>query len=116
MLFEIERTTVLGRPALRVRGELDIATSPQLSEAVDAVLAIEPRSMVVDLTDTSFLDSSGARQLAWSARRATRSGVRLQVVCPRVNRPVRLVIDLLELEALVPIVEAPSLTEGEASP
>jgi anti-sigma B factor antagonist len=116
LLFEIERTTVLGRPALRVRGELDIATSPQLAEAVDAVLAIEPRSMLVDLTETSFMDSSGARQLAWSARRATRGGVRLQVVCPRDNRPVRLVIDLLELQALVPIVEAPSLTEGEVGP
>ena len=116
LLFEIERTTVLGRPALRVRGELDIATSPQLAEAVDAVLAIEPRSMLVDLTETTFMDSSGARQLAWSARRATRSGVRLQVVYPRDNRPVRLVVDLLELQALVPIVEAPSLTEGEVGP
>jgi anti-sigma B factor antagonist len=62
------------------------------------------------------MDSSGARQLAWSSRRATRSGVRLQVVCPRDNRPVRLVVDLLELQALVPIVEAPSLTEGEVGP
>jgi anti-anti-sigma factor len=116
LLFEIERTTVLGRPALRVRGELDIATAPQLAEAVDAVLATEPRSMVVDLTDTAFLDSSGARQLAWSARRATRGGVHLQVVCPRANRPVRMVIDLLELQALVPIVEAAGLTEGEVGP
>jgi hypothetical protein len=29
---------------------------------------------------------------------------------------VRLVVDLLELQALVPIVEAPSLTEGEVGP
>jgi anti-sigma B factor antagonist len=116
LLFEIERTTVLGRPALRVRGELDLATAPQLAEAVDAVLATAPRSMVLDLTDTSFMDSSGARQLAWSARRSTRGGVRLQVVCPRGNRSVRLVIDLLELQALVPIVEAATLTEGEVGP
>ncbi|MGY1592313.1 STAS domain-containing protein [Geodermatophilus sp. SYSU D00708] len=116
LLFEIERTTVLGRPALGVRGELDLATAPQLAEAVDAVLAAGPRSMVVDLTGTTFMDSSGARQLAWSARRATRAGVRLQVVCPRANRPVRLVIDLLELETLVPIVETASLTEGEVGP
>src|SRR3954453_4988880 len=116
LLFEIERTTVLGRPALRVRGELDLATPPQLAEAVDAVLATAPRSMVLDLTDTSFMDSSGARQLAWSARRSTRGGVWLQVVCPRGNRSVRLVIDLLELQALVPIVEAATLTEGEVGP
>jgi hypothetical protein len=38
------------------------------------------------------------------------------VVCPRANRPVRLVVDLLELRALVPIVESPSLMDGEVRP
>jgi hypothetical protein len=38
------------------------------------------------------------------------------VVCPRTNGPVRLVVDLLELGALVPIVESPSLMDGEVRP
>ena len=116
MLFEVERATVLGRPALRVRGELDIATAPQLAQEADSVLSLTPSSLVVDLTDTTFLDSSGARQLARIARRAAADGVSLQVVCPAANRPVRLVIDLLELQALVPIVESADLTEGEVGP
>ncbi len=116
MLFEIERTTVLGRPAVRVRGELDLATAPQLAEAVDAQLATRPRALVIDLTDTTFMDSSGARQLARSARLAGSSGVALEVVCPRENRPVRLIVDLLELQALVPIVETASVLEGEVGP
>ena len=33
-------------------------------------------------------------------------GVALQVVCPRKNSAVRLVIDLLELRAVVPVLEA----------
>jgi anti-anti-sigma factor len=116
VLFEIERTTVAGRPALSVRGELDIATVPELAEAVESQLSQGPRSLVVDLTGTTFLDSSGARQLAVTARRAAAAGVALQVVCPRDNRPVRLVIDLLELESLVPIVESAGRFEGEARP
>ena len=116
MEFDVERTTVLGRPALRVRGELDIATAPRLAEAVESQLSQQSQSLVVDLTDTTFLDSSGARTLVAAARRAAAAGVSLEVVCPRANRPVRLVVDLLELRALVPIVEAPGLTEEEVGP
>ncbi len=116
MQFEVERTTVLGRPALSVRGELDLATAPRLAEAFASQLSQQPQSLVVDLTDTTFLDSSGARQLARIARGAADQGVALQVVCPRANRPVRLVVDLLELQAVVPIVESPSLTENEVGP
>ena len=116
MQFSVERTTALGRPSLRVRGELDIATAPQLTEAAESQLSQGPHGLVVDLTDTTFLDSSGARSLALVARRAADAGVALQVVCPRDNRPVRLVVDLLELQALVPIVESADLTEGEVGP
>src|SRR3712207_3864973 len=37
--FAVHRAAGHGRPALRVRGELDIATVPQLAEYVDAELA-----------------------------------------------------------------------------
>ena len=116
MQFDVERTTVLGRPALSVRGELDLATVPRLAEAAESQLSQQPQSLVVDLTDTTFLDSSGARELVRVARRAAAAGVALEVVCPRANRPVRLVVDLLELRAVVPIVESPSLTGNEIGP
>jgi anti-sigma B factor antagonist len=105
VLFEVERATVLGRPALRVRGDLDLEASPHLAEAVESLLATGPAAMVVDLTGTTFLDSSGARQLVRTARRADADGVALQVVCPADNHPVRLVIDLLDLHLVVPVVE-----------
>jgi anti-anti-sigma factor len=111
--FAVHRAAGHGRPALRVRGELDIATAPQLAQFVDAELAEGPRSLVIDLTDTTFMDSSGARQLVRSARQAAATSTSLQVVCPRENKAVRLVIDLLELQRLVPVVESASLTDGE---
>ncbi|WP_409330785.1 STAS domain-containing protein [Trujillonella humicola] len=113
MQFEVQRTLVKGRPALRVRGELDIATAPQLGSAVADVLASGATSLVVDLGDTTFLDSSGARQLIRTAKHCGDVGVGLQVVCPAGNRPVRLVIDLLELHRAVPIVEQAGLAGGE---
>ncbi|MGY1746776.1 STAS domain-containing protein [Blastococcus sp. SYSU D00695] len=112
MLFEVQRTSVRGRPALEVRGELDIATSPQLGAAVADVLQDGATSLVVDLGPTTFLDSSGARQLTRTARHCRDLGVELQVVCPADNRPVRLVLDLLELHLAVPIVEKASRAGG----
>jgi anti-anti-sigma factor len=110
--FEVQRGVVHGRPALRVRGELDIATSPQLGSAVADVLGSGATSLVVDLSETTFLDSSGARQLSRTARHCGDVGVALQVVCPADNRPVRLVLDLLELHRVVPIVEQAGLAGG----
>ncbi len=113
MLFDVERTTVAGRPGLTVRGELDIATSPRLAEAVDAVLASAPDAFVVDLTPTAFMDSSGARELARTAKKAAAAGVTLHVLAPRTNRAVRLTLDLLELGSVMPIVaSAIEITSG----
>jgi anti-anti-sigma factor len=121
VLFEIERTTVFDTPVLRAVGELDLATAPVLITAANEELVLEPASLVVDLTPTTFLDSSGARTLVQLARRAAEHGVALQVVCPRTNTAVRLVIDLLELRSVVPVVESvpgrpAGLVGGEDAP
>jgi anti-sigma B factor antagonist len=108
VLFDVERTTVSGRPTLTVRGELDLATAPELASALDAQLATGAGALVLDLTPTVFLDSSGARALMQASRKCVAAGVELHVICPRSNAPVRLVIDLLELERAIPIVESPS--------
>ena len=104
VLFDVERTTVGGRPGLTVRGELDIATAPILAAAVDAHLASAPPALVVDLTPTVFMDSSGARELVHITRKAASAGVPLHVLAPKSNGAVRLTIDLLELGTVVPVV------------
>ena len=104
MLFDVERATVAGRPALTVRGELDLSTAPRLDTAVGEALEAPGGSLVIDLTHTTFLDSSGARTLLAVARKADAAGVPLFVLAPRTNGPVRLTIDLLDLGAFVPLV------------
>ena len=119
MLFDVDRTTLAGRPALTVRGELDLATAPELAAAVDAQLAAAPSALVIDLTDTYFMDSSGARELVRISRLVAAQGVVLHVVVPHRNGPVRLTVDLLELSAVVPIVESASeiaFSERDARP
>jgi anti-anti-sigma factor len=102
--FDVARSTIAGRSALTVRGELDLSTAPHLEAAVEEDLAAPGHDLVVDLTHTTFLDSSGARTLLRVAKMADTAGVRLYVLAPRSNGPVRLTIDLLDLGAAVPLV------------
>jgi anti-sigma B factor antagonist len=108
VLFAVERTTVAGRPGLTVRGDLDIATAPQFGQAVDALIEAGLDGVIVDLTPTTFLDSSGARALMRISRKAAAAGVQLHVVAPRSNGAVRLTVDLLDLGQIVPIVTSMS--------
>ena len=110
--FEVVPTTLHGQETLHVRGDLDIVTAPELATAVTAALAGSPETLSIDLTDTTFLDSSGARQLVLSARRAGAAGTTVQLVCPRRNTAVWLVIDLLELGQAVPVVD-PTVPEAD---
>jgi len=102
--FDVERATVAGRPALTVRGELDLSTAPRLDTAVEEALTRSGTALVVDLTHCTFLDSSGARTLLAVARKAEAAAVALFVLAPRTNGPVRLTVDLLDLGAFVPLV------------
>ena len=106
MLFALEPVVVRGVPVVQVSGELDIATAPQLDEAVGAALAARPPLVVLDLSAATFLDSSGARTLALSGKRAAGEGSRLEVVCPQDNTVVRRVMGFLQLESVVPVRES----------
>jgi anti-anti-sigma factor len=114
--FEVQPAQASGHPVLRVQGELDMITAPALEEAVTAALGQSPPLLVLDLSPTTFLDSSGARQIARSARQAGRDGVAVQVVCPKANRTVRLVLDLLDLQALVPVLDSVDEVSAEPRP
>jgi anti-anti-sigma factor len=106
VLFDVRQEQVGGHRVLHIEGELDMVTAPRLQEAVTAALAGFPRLLVLDLTPTTFLDSSGARAVARSAREAMREGAAVRVVCPKGHRTVRLVVDLLELQTLVPVLDS----------
>lgn len=62
---------------LRVKGELDLSTTPQLSAAIDA--APGATTVTLDLSGVSFIDSSALRVLVLSGRALTESQRTLQI-------------------------------------
>jgi anti-anti-sigma factor len=66
----------------RVSGELDIASLPRLQDAVEELLAGSVSRLAIDLSEVTFVDSSGLRQLIVLASRAEQEGWALSLVPP----------------------------------
>jgi anti-anti-sigma factor len=101
--------TPVERPSdcvLQVSGELDIATVAVLRDAVGKALAEGPRALLVDLTTTCFIDSTGCRELVRTARAGAAAGIAVEVVAPPGNWRVRRVVDFVQLSAIVPVHDA----------
>lgn len=72
---------------ITIRGDLDVATAPVAGRVV-AEHAHPGGTIVLDLGDVEFMDSSGLRVLLLAANRASREGgsVRLRALTPAVER------------------------------
>ena len=70
------------------RGELDVATADQLATTLDPIMSGGASLVVLDLSDVSFLDSSGLRTIVRCATSLEEGGGRLIVdgVSPAVSR------------------------------
>ena len=83
------------RTLIRARGEVDVVTAQKLARRLDTIVRSGRGDVVVDLSDTEFLDSAGLHVLLKAQRRLTRRARALRVVCPA--GPVRSVIELARL-------------------
>lgn len=77
---------------IAIDGELDIATAPQLRDALGDAIRYGREHVVVDLSGVVFVDSMGLAALLNGLRRLTRADARLSIVAthPDVLRTFRL--------------------------
>jgi anti-sigma B factor antagonist len=66
---------------LSVTGEVDLFTAPEFKQRVMAPIAAGSEHVVVDLTGTTFIDSSSLGVLIGAHRRMKARGGRLVVAC-----------------------------------
>jgi anti-sigma B factor antagonist len=72
-----------GTPVVCVLGEVDLATAPELEQALVGVGDDRTGAVIVDLTGCTFLDCSGLRALVATRGRLERSNRRLGLVLPK---------------------------------
>ena len=86
------------------RGELDLATAPELERAVFAALEGEGR-VVIDLRDLEFMDSSGVRVLIAAHAKAGVGGERLTLVRPPPGGAVDRILEIAGVEQALRMVD-----------
>jgi anti-anti-sigma factor len=86
-------------------GELDIATTPELEQALADATADAVAEIVLDLRELTFMDSTGLRALAQANSRAGESGIALSII--RGPRQIERVLEISGLGAMLPLVDPP---------
>jgi anti-sigma B factor antagonist len=88
---------------VHVAGELDMPSAASLQSHLDQVLATQTERLIIDLSQVSFLGSTGLTVLANTKTAATKQGTRLQLrsVSSAAARPLQ-ITELVYLFDILP--------------
>lgn len=99
--MQIATTPGSDRYLITVTGEVDLATSPELDTAIIAAIDAAAASVVIDLSDVSFMDSSGLGVIVRALKRCREAENDLDLVIT--NERVLKVFGITGLDQVIPI-------------
>jgi anti-sigma B factor antagonist len=67
---------------IRVRGEIDVATAPEVRRALGSAITMPSLRVILDLCDVGFMDSTGLQALLHAERRLRDLHREFVIVCP----------------------------------
>ncbi len=80
---------------LDVKGEIDVSNAPELRTAIHEALDSDINSLVIDISEVSYIDSTGIGVLVGARHRAADESIDFEILNPQPN--VLRVLSLLEL-------------------
>src|SRR4051794_27766586 len=92
-----------GRVTIDVAGELDLATVDQLASALDEVRAAQPHTVVLDLRELEFMDSTGIGALL-RAQKQLRAEGRHLVLVKSPNTPIAQILAVTGADSEVEVL------------
>jgi anti-sigma B factor antagonist len=99
--FEVVEISVGAISGVAVRGEVELATTPALTLALDDAIRVSSGPFVVDLTAVDFLDSTGISCLVRARALLGQDDRPLALICP--PGIARRALELTAIDELVPI-------------
>ena len=99
--MQISQTSNPDRHLITVSGEVDLASSPQLDDAIISALDSGAKALAIDLTDVSFMDSSGLGVIVRGLKRCREAEIDLDLVIT--NERVLKVFGITGLDQVIPI-------------
>jgi anti-sigma B factor antagonist len=97
--FSVRTESADGLRTVSVVGELDQGTAPELRGVLTEALGASPASVLVDLSDCNFIDSTGLSLLVEAKRRLAGEERRFGVCCP--DADVRRLLELTGIDRAV---------------
>jgi anti-sigma B factor antagonist len=102
--MQVTATNTEDRTVIAVSGEVDIATSPALDAAVITAIGEGAKHITIDLTDVSFMDSSGLGVIVRGLKRSREAEIDLDLVIS--NDRVLKVFSITGLDQVIKIHSA----------
>jgi anti-anti-sigma factor len=99
MLADVKFEEHGGSPVARIRGEIDMSNAGELSIALQNAVVQTSAGLVVDFSETEYLDSAGLHFIFELGKRLRDRGQRLYLVVPA-GSPVGAVLDIVHVESL----------------
>ncbi len=103
LLFRVGTHADAGGTTVTVAGEIDVATSPALRRELHDALDNGASRVVVDLSGTTFIDSSGLGVLVGALKRVREINGNESLVLTGLQDPVRKVFEITGLHAVFSI-------------
>jgi anti-sigma B factor antagonist len=102
MNFDI-KTEELGNDAyvISLTGEVDLYTAPEFKEQLLEIVGKGGKEVVVDLSDTTFIDSTTLGVLVGGVKRLRPNGGQLTLVCS--DRNITKIFEITGLDKVFPI-------------
>lgn len=100
--LKVETHTVDGAPVVRVRGDVDLHTSPRLRELLLEAARQTVGTLRIDLSQVPYMDSSGVGTMVYVKRELARGG--RPVVLVGLQARVRSVFEITHLDKFFTIV------------
>lgn len=103
-LARIEAAYVDGARVVHIFGEIDLSNARRLLLTIGGEMPPDAHVLIVDLTNVSYLDSSGISMLFRLAERLSFSRQELRLVVP-LDSPIRKVLELTNVPQVIPVQE-----------
>jgi anti-anti-sigma factor len=102
MLADVAFEERSGIPIARVRGEVDMSNAPELGATLQAAIQHGSAGLVLDFTETDYLDSAGLHFIFDLGKRLRDRGQRLELVVPD-GSPVQTVLEIVNVNTLADV-------------
>lgn len=110
--FSIGKAHVPGRVVVTVRGDLDAASAPRLTEALQDLGREHLHDVVVDVEGLTFIDSSGVYVLIQALKRMSSEG--RQLILRGADSQAHKVLDVCRLASAFDVPDAALRANGPA--